>query len=245
MREIINISINDIKPARDDVLKTQGVPAGSKLSGNVKTLFKKAMALFIECVHPVGIISEISIPEFNIVYAGEGLNEKSTPLDAIIKKADNLVLFALTIGENVTEKINELFKTNEFALGTMLDAVASVGTDNSADCVEKHFTNVLRKKGKITLSSGTVRYSTGYCGWHMSGQKKLFGFLHPENIGIMLLDSYLMKPLKSISGVIVVGEKEIHRFKDSYPFCSDCKTHSCRKRIKALFDAPESHNKEM
>ena len=100
-----------------------------------------------------------------------------------------------------------------------------------------------RKKGKITLSSGTVRYSTGYCGWHMSGQKKLFGFLHPEDIGIMLLDSYLMKPLKSISGVIVVGEKEIHRFKDSYPFCSDCKTHSCRKRIKALFDAPESHTK--
>jgi hypothetical protein len=134
----------------------------------------------------------------------------------------------------VSQKIDELFGANEFALGSMLDSVASVGTDRAADSMESHYFNLLSKEGKINPSTGMLRYSPGYCGWHMSGQKKLFELLHPEDIGIFLLDSFLMKPLKSISGVMVVGRKEIHIFDDSYPFCSQCRSHSCRDRIRAL-----------
>jgi len=60
-------------------------------------------------------------------------------------------------------------------------------------------------------------------------------FLKPAEIGITLLDSYLMTPLKSISGVLLTGKKEIHIIKDDYPFCSQCKTHSCQQRIRTLF----------
>lgn len=244
MKEIIEISVNDVKPDRDDVLKTQGIPPGNEPPEKVQKLFKRAMDLFLEFAQPMGIISNISIPEFEAVYYGEGLNEKRTPLDEIFKKADSLALFALTLGEKVSQKIDELFGANEFALGSMLDSVASVATDKAADSVENHFFNLLSEKGKITPSTGMLRYSPGYCGWHTSGQKKLFEFLHPEEIGITLLDSYLMKPLKSMSGVIVVGDREIHNFKDSYPFCSLCKTHSCRDRIRALFEESKTNDKK-
>jgi hypothetical protein len=245
MREIIEISVNDVKPDRDDVLKTQGIPPGNEPSEKVEALFAKATDLFLEFSQPVGIISDISIPEFEVVYHGEGLNEKRTPLDKIYKKADSLALFALTLGEKVSQKIDELFAANEFALGSMLDSVASVGTDKAADSVENHFLNLLLKKEEITPSTGILRYSPGYCGWHTSGQKKLFEFLRPQDIGITLLDSFLMKPLKSISGVIVAGEKEIHNFEDSYPFCSECRSHSCRDRIKALFGESGPNNKKV
>jgi hypothetical protein len=237
MREILKIPASDVKPDKDDVLKAQGIPSGSKQPEEVGTLFSQAMDLFLALSQPVGLVSEISIPEFEIVYHGEGLNEISTPLDKIFKKADNLILFALTIGEKVTEKIDELFRTNEFAWGSMLDSVASAGTDKVADGIEEWFFDLLSKKGKITPSTTILRYSPGYCGWHISGQKKLFEFLRPEEIGIILLDSYLMKPLKSISGLIVAGDKEIFIFDDSYPFCGVCKTHSCRDRIKMFFKA--------
>jgi len=59
-----------------------------------------------------------------------------------------------------------------------------------------------------------------------------------------LLDSFLMKPLKSVSGVIVVGEKEIHDFEDSYPFCSQCRSHSCRDRIRKLLGESKTDNKK-
>ncbi len=244
MREIIEISVNDVKPDRDDVLKMQGIPPGNSLSEKVETLLKRAMDLFLEFAQPVAIVSDISIPEFAEVYSGEGLNEKKTPLDEIFKKADSLALFALTIGEKVSQKIDELFAANEFALGSMLDSVASAGTDKTADSVDEYFLNQLSEKGRITPFTGMLRYSPGYCGWHTSGQKKLFGFLHPEDIGITLLDSFLMKPLKSISGVMVVGKKEIHIFDDSYPFCSECRSHSCRDRIRALFGESRTNNKK-
>lgn len=244
VREIIEIRVNDVKPDRNEVLKNQCIPPDIEPSKKTEILFKRAMDLFLETSHPKGIVSEISIPEFEVVYSGEGLNEKKTPLDEIFGKADNLALFVLTIGDIVSQKIDELFKVNEFALGSMLDSVASAGIDKAADSIENLFFNLLSKRGKISPSAGILRYSPGYCGWHMSGQKKLFEFLNPEDINITLLSSYLMKPLKSISGVIVVGEKEIHNFRDSYPFCSQCKTHFCRYRIRSLFRESKHTNKK-
>lgn len=81
-------------------------------------------------------------------------------------------------------------------------------------------------------STKLLRYSPGYCGWHISGQKALFAALRPEEIGISLRESFLMEPLKSISGVIVGGPGRIHEFEPSYPFCAECKSRSCRERIK-------------
>lgn len=244
MRQIIEIPAGDVKLSRTDVLKTQGIPPGNEPPEKVKRLLHGATDIFLEFSQPKGIISDISIPEFADIYYGEGLNEKRTPLGKIFKKASRLALFALTIGEKVSQKIDELFGTNEFALGSMLDSMASVGTDTVADSMQDYFLNLLKKRGEITPSPGTSRFSPGYCGWHMSGQKKLFAFLHPEDIGIFLLDSFLMKPLKSISGVMVVGEKDIFVFEDSYPFCSSCKTHSCRDRIRKLFGESKPNSKK-
>lgn len=234
MREIIEISVNDVEPDSDEVLKMQGVSPGKKPSENLERVLEEARELFLELSRPIGIISEISIPEFEVVYRGEGLNEKRTPLESIFERADGLVLFALTVGGEVSRKIDELFRLNEFPLASMLDSIASDGTEKAADVAERHFSNILLDRRKRSSSTAILRYSPGYCGWHVSGQKKLFEFLHPEDVGITLLDSFLMKPLKSISGVMIAGEKEIHNFRDSYPFCSQCKTHSCRDRIRTL-----------
>jgi len=232
MKKIIKIATGDVTPKRRDVLEMQGIPSDKKPSKKVVTLFNGAVEFFREQARPAGIMIGISKPEFENIYYGEALNEKETPLDIIFRKADHLALFALTVGEEVSRKITELFKTHEFALASMLDATASLGVEKAADSIEKLFFNLLTQKGESTPATTIVRYSPGYCGWHISGQKKLFTFLHPEDIGITLLDSYLMKPLKSVSGVLVAGNKKIHMFKDSYPFCTQCTTRSCHTRIK-------------
>ena len=81
-----------------------------------------------------------------------------------------------------------------------------------------------------------LRFSPGYCGWHVSGQKRLFAELKPQKIDLTLRESCLMQPLKSISGVLVAGPKIIFDIDDTYPFCAACKTHSCRDRYQALSD---------
>jgi hypothetical protein len=234
MREIIEIPADEVMPDKDDVLEMQGIPSGRALSEDVKIILQRATNLFLELSKPRAVMSDLSILDFKAVYEGEGLNEKETPVGRILGKSDSLALFSVTAGERITEKIDELFKINDFALGSMLDSVASVGTDRAADRVEVRYLDLLSRRGKITPAKGILRFSPGYCGWHMSGQRKLFEFLKPEDIGITLLDSFLMKPLKSISGVMVLGEKRIFMFEDSYPFCSQCRDHSCRSRIRTL-----------
>jgi hypothetical protein len=244
VRKILEIAVNEVKPGEDAVLQTQGIPPGAELTEEVKALLQRATDLFLEFSLPRAVIADVSIPEFEAVYQGKGLNETDTPLDVVFRKADSLALFAVTVGEKVTEKIDTLFKVNDFALGSMLDSVASAGTDKAAERVESRYFDLLSEEGEISRSKGVLRFSPGYCGWHMSGQKQLFEFLHPEDIGITLLESCLMKPLKSISGVLVAGDREIFLFDDSYPFCSVCKSRSCQERIKALFGESRSNRKK-
>ena len=242
MREIIKIPNNNTLPEKGKILINQGISLENKLPEKVNILLETAMEIYLKFSQPISVISDISISEFNTVYKGEGLNEDDTPVDNIFRKADDLSLFALTIGKSISNKINDLFKKNEFAMGSMLDSVASAGADKAAEIIENHFFKILSERGNITPSTGILRYSPGYCGWHISGQKKLFSFLHPEEIGIKLLESFLMYPLKSISGVLISGKREIHNIKDTYPFCSQCKTHSCRKRIKTLLSKTGESN---
>ncbi|MCX6843389.1 MAG: hypothetical protein NTX53_14035 [candidate division WOR-3 bacterium] len=88
--------------------------------------------------------------------------------------------------------------------------------------------------GRTPAGTVFLRYSPGYCGWDITGQRQLFQALRPEEIGITLRESCLMEPLKSISGVLVAARPEVHRFDNTYPFCSACTTQTCRSRIAAV-----------
>jgi hypothetical protein len=234
MRRIIKISRSETVPSQTDTFLLQGIPRHKRPPKKIASLFGEAERIFREHAEPGGIVADISKSEFTKVYKGESRNEKRTPVAEIAERADYLALFVVTIGQAINDKINELFKHEELTLGIMLDAVASAAAEMAADAVERNYLERLREEYRVANSAALLRYCPGYCGWHVSGQKKLLEFLRPAEIGITLLDSFLMTPLKSISGVLLTGKKEIHIIKDDYPFCSQCKTHSCQQRIRAL-----------
>jgi hypothetical protein len=72
----------------------------------------------------------------------------------------------------------------------------------------------------------TNRYSPGYCGWNVSEQHKLFSLLEDNYCGISLNESALMQPIKSVSGIIGIGEKV--RF-NKYT-CNLCDQQNCLYR---------------
>jgi hypothetical protein len=228
MNQTIKLELRDILPEQGAVLQHQGIPKHVNVSQTTQALFKNAMEIFTENANPVSLIGTLSIDQFDSIFRGEGNNPEDIPLKHIYPQAEQLALFALTMGSHISEKIEQLFKDNDFALGSMLDAVASLAADKAAEVCENYFHRQLGEPSDLTVLS----YSPGYCGWHISAQKKLFQFLHPEIIGISLNDSYLMIPLKSVTGVLVAGKKEIHFFDNDFPFCDDCKTYSCLVRMK-------------
>ena len=86
----------------------------------------------------------------------------------------------------------------------MLDAIASERADRAAELAGAIGSRRFRREGSTRR---VLPYSPGYCGWHVSGQRKLFDFLRPEEIGMTLNASCLMQPLKSVSGVLVAGAR--------------------------------------
>jgi hypothetical protein len=234
MREIINISVSDVMPNRSIILKAQGMISESGLQSRILTAADDACRLFEELAQPVGKALEISKTDFGPIYFGQGQNQAPGPIEEVYQQADSLVLFAVTIGHRICKRISELFEAHEYLMGSLLDTAASAGTDRASRVIEAWFKNKLSKDGRIKKNDDVLAYSPGYCGWHISAQKKLFDALKPAEIGISLRESFLMEPLKSISGVLIAGASEIHLFDSTFEFCGDCASPSCHERQEEL-----------
>ncbi len=199
-------------------------------------LVVEAGELYERLAAPVAVYAKISREEFGRVFVGEGRNAPDAVLGRIYPQAVRLALFACTVGKALTDEITRRFEQHDYALGYVLDAVASAGVEKLAALVEAEYCRENREQKSGGEDSKTVlRYSPGYCGWHVSGQRKLFEFLHPEEIGITLRESFLMEPLKSVSGVFVAGPAAIHRFQPAtFVFCAECRQPSCTERLAEL-----------
>jgi hypothetical protein len=224
----------DSTPDWNQVLRAQGLPEGQALPKRLVSLVDAAFNLYMQLARPRALIGLIGPDEFAGVYAGDGHNSHETPLEAIAPKADRLALFVATVGEPVGQAIGELFERREPALGYMLDAVASEATDDLSLAAGRALMDRLRQTGAPPDEARVLPYSPGYCGWHVTGQRKLFAALEPEEIGVSLNESCLMQPLKSVSGVLVVGSGETHRFHPTYAFCERCGTKQCRDRMASV-----------
>jgi len=237
MKKALKFPVEKVTPSVKAILKAQGVSDSSMADDRILRLAEKTLSVYEKLARPIGIIRDISKTDFKDLFYGEGNNEGDAPLGSIYESSRHLALFAVTIGNQICSEIPALFGANDFAAGSMLDSTASEGTEKTAEALELFYRESLSRKDEYNPSIGIMRFSPGYCGWHISAQKKLFEFLQPAEIGIELNDSYLMTPLKSVSGVIVAGKKEIFVFDDLFYFCADCDNRSCRDRIKALMES--------
>jgi hypothetical protein len=232
--ETVKIDLQDVTPTPTMILVGQGIPEDKNLDDRTAGLADVALSAFCSLATPVGLVADVTRDSFLQIYDGEGRNANQTPVAKIIHPASTFTLFAVTVGDAISKEISRLFDSNEFAEGAMLDSAASAGADLAAEIVERHCESNLHSSSRIDDSAEVMRFSPGYCGWHVSGQRKLFAALKPDQIGITLTGSCLMHPLKSVSGVIMSGPLGLFDIDDTYAFCADCKTHSCRDRFEAM-----------
>ncbi|MEN8006578.1 MAG: vitamin B12 dependent-methionine synthase activation domain-containing protein [Candidatus Krumholzibacteriota bacterium] len=228
MSTILEIKVEEILPSAAAILAQQGVPDHASGMAKLLAVAEDARAELAAALSPAGVLEKVDPGEFADIYRGQGFNEPDTPLQKIFPRAEELSLFAVTCGQAVCDRISDLFQANDYPLGATLDAGASLAADRAAQVAQDKFTTAL------AAGSGVLRYSPGYCGWHVSSQQNLFARLGSRNAGISLSESSLMWPLKSVSGVIVAGPPEIHRFAIDYPFCAACTGKECRERIRTV-----------
>ena len=234
MKKLVDIPPASVVPTEDAVLRAMGVPGDQDQGARVERLVAAALKEFRSEARPRGIVAEVDGDEFSSIYEGAGDNDSPSPLLEIFPRAEALTLFAVTLGASLSDRVTALFADGKLALAATLDAAASEGTELAGVHVDGVVLEEARGTGRAGDATTILRYSPGYCGWNLTGQRALFAALGPEEIDIHLTDNCLMEPLKSISGVMVMGPAEVHEFTDDYSFCSTCPTHDCRRRIREL-----------
>ena len=139
-----------------------------------------------------------------------------------LRGAEGYALFIATCGEAFERFQQQLKAEGDMVRVFIADAMGSVIAEKCADEMEKNLQLSIDKLGW----KHTNRFSPGYCGWHVSQQQLLFPLFNGQTCGVTLTDSSLMLPIKSVSGIIGVGEKVR---KLDYT-CGLCNFEKCYKR---------------
>lgn len=232
---IIELGVAEVAPERDAVMAALDVPADQGGMPQVEALVASAFEAFSRAAAPLAVTADLSREEFSQVYEAASGNAADSVVGDLSPRADALTLFVVTLGPGVSEAIARGFAERDYAGAAALDAVASEAADLAAAAVERRVEARLRGEGRLEADGAALRYSPGYCGWHVSGQGALFRRLQPERIGVHLTEAGFMRPEKSVSGVILAGPRTLHRFSPSYPFCAGCVARGCLPRMRALF----------
>ena len=160
------------------------------------------------------------------VYLRGGLSLNSSILAKVMKNCDDIVCFVATIGSDVEEEITRLSAENYLSYAYILDTMGSTAIESMVDKFHKSTGELYRAEG----GGVTLRFSPGYCDWHITEQKKLFRALDSNQMDIELTDSCLMQPRKSISGIF--GVFNINPPASTYNPCSECRKKNCPTRRK-------------
>ena len=155
-----------------------------------------------------------------------GTTFKSPKLSQALKGSDKIVCFVATVGSAIEDKIVGLMSAKRLSEAYVLDAMGSVAVENTVEQFYQH----MEAKFAAENKSVTLRFSPGYCDWPVTEQKKLFGLFDSEFTGVELLDSCLMQPRKSISGVFGLFHTVNPHAPPLYNPCQDCNKKDCIAR---------------
>jgi len=157
------------------------------------------------------------------VYLDEGTRlQVGAVLSSLLQNSERFAVFVATAGNPFQRYQEELKKEDDMLKSYVVDAIGSCIAEGAGDYME----NLLEKE--IEKLRHTNRFSPGYCGWHLSEQKELFRLLGGNPCGVVLSDTCLMTPIKSISGIIGIG----FNVKEKLYACRYCELETCYKRKK-------------
>jgi cobalamin-dependent methionine synthase I len=218
---VIDIPVN-IK--EEDLLKRINTKKSGKVSERMKKLITNAVKLIEKDAEGKAVYSIQPLNDKgNNLLINNKIEIKSRKLFKIFKACSRVLVFVSTIGEKIEKKIKKNMNENP-AYGYVLDQAASLAAESAAEYLQ----NYISKNSHDDDFDTTLRYSPGYCDWHIKEQKNLFKIIDGGQIGVKLSDSAYMTPRKSVSGIIGLCSNPGKGFTGSA--CKYCSNNKCPYR---------------
>ncbi len=201
MTDLFSLSAADLPLGEREILSSLGCPADAQTS-ELRKIAHRAIARARELAHPTAIGRRFPLDRQAGVPA---LRDALLPLPgkdiaAHLDGCRSCLLLAVTLGTAVERELHRLAASPTEAL--YFDAACSILVEAAADAAQDAMLPAI-PHGRITF-----RYSPGYGDLPLSIQSSFLSVLDaPRRIGLMLTDSGLMIPRKSITGIVGIREE--------------------------------------
>jgi hypothetical protein len=206
--KILKPDYDQIRPSQEEVATIMGYPRGTEPSF-VPEMLSGLLDEARSHVTPGGCYSifkmeDVKIPQGQVIHSKGNLRCGSR-IARQLSGSDSFALFLTTAGNSFDAWVKSKASAGDTLSEYLCSSIGSVIADKVADLVQDEINDFAVSRGKGI----TNRYSPGYCSWNIREQRGIFDLLPAEKIGVALSPSFLMKPIKSISGIIGIGTGKV------------------------------------
>ena len=138
----------------------------------------------------------------------------------MLRTVNEIALFACTVSPELDKNLNAADFGSDHIEAYLNDIIGTVILGKVTDKVHE------KVKAAFSGKKITNTISPGNCGWPVEDQKILWKLLPERFLGIRLNDSGMMEPVKSLSGIIGIGEN----VKYMQTECRYCRSRNCPYR---------------
>ena len=212
----------------DEVLRYLGYPAGRAPNPRIRELLDHWSAEAARRAAPRAAYVVLPVLEKDRkrlrVDSAQGEAEFRGAIGEFLGVAQLIVAFVATAGPGVEGLASELMAQGDELAAMIVNAVGA----ERAEAAEAAVIERVREQVRPIHFAPTLPYSPGYCGMALTEQRTLFELLGAAPAGVTLTSSCLMRPLKSVSGLIGLAPA-VEVQADGSP-CDRCELHNCNMR---------------
>lgn len=222
--EVVILEGLEIEPDPAETRRYLGYPADAAPFSLVEERILEAIRISRGTMRPRGTYSLYAVTSRAKRSLTLGGNVKFTgAIGDYLGNAERAAAFLATAGEEIVELADGAMRSGDTLGGLVLNALGS----QMAEAVVSRLVEDLRRRA-APGEALTLRYSPGYCGISLAQQQAIFRLVEAARIGVELLPTLIMKPVKSVSGLIGIGpESAVKAYGNP---CDRCNYLDCRMR---------------
>jgi len=210
-----------VEPKLDEIARYCGYDGRKPLPAEVERAIAETVAAATVHLRPHGTYSLYPVTARSARSLSLGAVTIQGQVARFLGQAGRVAAFVVTAGPELAQYAAE--RTGEPLRGWVLDAFGSWAAEAAAEALMHPLALRLAPDEDLTL-----RYSPGYCGMELEEQRAIFQLVEANSIGVSLLPSCLMQPIKSISGLVGLGpHSSIERERSP---CERCPELGCHMR---------------
>lgn len=141
--------------------------------------------------------------------------------------AGEVAVLAASVGPHLETEVTRLFAAGEYTAGLLLDAAGTTAVEAAADAANVLIADQAARRGLLAK----CRFSPGYGDWTITDQAAIVALAGGASIGIMVTETSMLVPRKSVSAVIGLAPGSApHLPACRGPGCAACADIHCMAR---------------